>query len=52
MMCGLMKGGMVVTGLLRASLNGSRLGNTDYEQISGRKFKMLVMKVYGGGEQP
>jgi hypothetical protein len=47
-----MEGGMVVMGLLRVSSNISGLWTTDFDQIFGRKFGLLVPKVYEGGERP
>ncbi len=45
-----MEDGMVVMGLLQASLNGSGLWTMDFDQIFGRIFRLLVTKVYGGGK--
>jgi hypothetical protein len=47
-----MEGGMVVMGLLRASLNESVPRTTDFDQIFGRKYRSPVTKGYGGGEPP
>ncbi len=47
-----MEGGMVMMGLLRASLNGSVPRTTDFDPIFGRKYRSPVTKGYGGREPP
>ena len=42
----------MVMGLLRASLNVFGLRTMDFDQIFGKKFRLQVSKVYGGGEPP
>ncbi len=47
-----MEGGALVMHLLRVSLLGSGPLTRDFDKKIGCKFRLLVKRVYGGGERP